>query len=868
MHPGIVILHDLRLHDFVWMNYVGRDRDQNAYLEAMDRWYGDDGLRAGQQFIAGGYLHRDIADDLAQRFPLTREVVNGALGVITHSEMALEKMGEVPDCPVKALKFPHAGIPDDAYFKIAAARYNRRPPHRILVFGYIQLNRRVVPLLEAFAGLPERALFRIDICGELWDKSVVVSAIERLNLNELVTLHDHLADHEVSRFFADADIAINLRNPTMGEASLSQMEFWEYGLPTLVTRTGWYSSLPEDSVCFVDPAREAEDIRRHLRHFLANPQAFYAKGESGRRTLSSHHPQAYSGELLQIAEQMSAAPQQIAGLKLAARTGLELRTWLQPGMFEHMMYRTSAEICEIFDRGVGSESSRILAPGTSGSFVQGESRASALQLPQGGPIVAGSHGSAASGGQENPVSAELSKKAGDSAPQATSTPAEGAPPLKLSGSQKMSLRVINGQGLIGDVPPGPPTMRAAVGKKIVALVRRCLFWLTPQIQAFQKEVALATREQVAALEDLAGRISALSNEGRLFREAISNTDTLVGLLQSEAEEMRGLIGRLASNQEALAQSFGQARTDLDRLGMEIAVLRSEIAAVRSATAGDLSRLSLEVGEFNSALTQLRASSEQQSRLLQAELLLRSARRTSPLEAPGLQELGDPVMSGPAYFEFQSRFRGSFEDIQQRLRVYLDRPAFQEAASTSAPFVDLGCGRGEWISLLRDRNISAYGVDSNSAMVEACAQAGLTAKQDDLLAHLRSLPDESRGGITAFHVAEHLPPAVLASMLEEFLRVLVPGGIVILETPNPTNVLVSTWTFHLDPTHQKPIPPELLHFLLESRGFTGIEIVPLHPYPREAMLNLPENLAAEFIDAHFFGPQDYAAICRKRPRSES
>jgi glycosyltransferase involved in cell wall biosynthesis len=348
LHPGILVLHDLRLQDFVWMTYVDRNRDSQSYLHAMERWYGDEGVQAAREFIDGGHLRREVADEMAQKYPLAREVVEGALGVITHSRLALEGMREVPDCPVAELNFPHARMPDRAYHAIAAGRRQHRAPYRILIFGYINRNRRLVAILEAIAGLQEKNQFRIEICGELWDQPAIAAAVARLGLAELVFLRGHLAEDAVTRAMADADIALNLRYPTMGEASLSQMEFWDCGLPTLVTRTGWYASLPENAVCFVDPAREIEDIQGHLRGFLASPSLFYRKGEAGRNALSNHHPREYAARVVEFAQHATAAAHRIAGFRVATRAGLEMRNWLHPGMSEHMLDKVSAEICDIF----------------------------------------------------------------------------------------------------------------------------------------------------------------------------------------------------------------------------------------------------------------------------------------------------------------------------------------------------------------------------------------------------------------------------------------------------------------------------------------------------------------------------------------
>jgi SAM-dependent methyltransferase len=396
--------------------------------------------------------------------------------------------------------------------------------------------------------------------------------------------------------------------------------------------------------------------------------------------------------------------------------------------------------------------------------------------------------------------------------------------LNLNCSEAICSRILTGDDLVGSIPPGPPTLRGWVGKKLIAAVRRCLFWLTPQIQAFQKDIALAVKEQAGALDEVAGRLSDL---------------------ELELERLR----------ECTEQHRAEVRAEI--------AARNQVTPLVYAAAEDHGETPGSMKALNQLESQL-AMLEEYGRSTRAELVLAEQRMASVTERT--QETLDKVAGAPSryassYFNFQAAFRGTFELIKNRVTIYLDLLPSGESGSPKAPFVDLGCGRGEWLSLLRDRNLSAYGVDSNPAMVEFCTQAGLLVQHDDLMMHLRSLPDESRGGFTAFHVAEHLSPGVLEVMLDQFLRVLIPGGIVILETPNPSNLFVGA-RFHLDPTHQKPIPSDLLRFLCEDRGFDGIQVLPLHPYPEEAMLNIAGDRVAQFIDTHFFGPQDYAVLCKK------
>ena len=125
----------------------------------------------------------------------------------------------------------------------------------------------------------------------------------------------------------------------------------------------------------------------------------------------------------------------------------------------------------------------------------------------------------------------------------------------------------------------------------------------------------------------------------------------------------------------------------------------------------------------------------------------------------------------------------------------------------------------------------------------------------------SLPAASRSAVTAFHVVEHLGFEVLVDFLDEALRVLMPGGMLILETPNPENLRVGANSFYNDPTHRNPIPPETLRFLVHQRGFAEAEILRLHPFPVEQHLKANDEDARRLNDL-LFGPQDYAVIARR------
>ncbi len=342
--PGIVVLHDLRLHDFFFKFWVEYRNDRAGYLDALERWYGGDGRRAGEAYCNGGIT----AQSMAQEFPLTPEALRGALGGIVHWSQALAELKETQACPVTALDHPYVAAAESRYRQwLVVRKASPHPPYRLVVFGYLNRNRRLGEILEALAGIPEREQFRLDVCGQLWDESHIRAQIERLGLDSTVRLLGFLPENLVEQKMSTADLAINLRYPSMGEASGSQLQFWDYGLPTLVTRTGWYASLPEGTIAFVTPEHEVEDLQAHLRAFLADPSAYSAMGERGRQSLKKHDPGRYAEGLTSFAAEALRLSPRVSAMALARRVGSDLTEWLPAGPY--MLARASQEIYTIFE---------------------------------------------------------------------------------------------------------------------------------------------------------------------------------------------------------------------------------------------------------------------------------------------------------------------------------------------------------------------------------------------------------------------------------------------------------------------------------------------------------------------------------------
>ena len=186
---------------------------------------------------------------------------------------------------------------------------DRGPPNgtlRLVVFGFLGPNRRLGPILDVIAGLSNPD-FLLDIYGALEEPEPIDAQIARLGLVGRVRRHGFVPQAELQAALARADCAINLRFPSMGEASASQLRIWDAALPSIVTRTGWYATLPDDAVFFVEPEREAETLSAHLEALRRDPTRFRQAGRRGRALLEQRHtPAGYAEALLGVVGQIAA----------------------------------------------------------------------------------------------------------------------------------------------------------------------------------------------------------------------------------------------------------------------------------------------------------------------------------------------------------------------------------------------------------------------------------------------------------------------------------------------------------------------------------------------------------------------------------
>ena len=350
-HPGIVILHDLMMqHFFSGLVFHDRGLNRREYLELVERYHGIKG-----RVLAETHLQGLLAtEELAQRCPLTEAATENALAVIVHSAAAYAALPDdasvvlLPLCvgmPMPVLDAPRPGA--------------QAEPYRLTVFGFLGLNRKLPLLLRALATFPEAGRFRLDIFGTMDGQEKMHQLICRLGLSGTVTLHGFVTSSELDAALRQTDLVVNLRDPSMGEASGSQLHLWQYGLPSLVTRRAWYATLPEETVAFVRPEHEIEDIQRHLAEFLRDPESYRALGRNGRRYVAENHSiENYADALLQVAAQAPGFRARWIARDLARRSATAMTAWSGTSTSDSLSLEVARQI-GLLTAGASTEFARI-----------------------------------------------------------------------------------------------------------------------------------------------------------------------------------------------------------------------------------------------------------------------------------------------------------------------------------------------------------------------------------------------------------------------------------------------------------------------------------------------------------------------------
>ena len=234
------------------------------------------------------------------------------------------------------------------------------------------------------------------------------------------------------------------------------------------------------------------------------------------------------------------------------------------------------------------------------------------------------------------------------------------------------------------------------------------------------------------------------------------------------------------------------------------------------------------------------------------------------------KVGNETLSNPLFYhDFEEKFRGTRNDIKERLLVYV--PIIDELFGewNNKKFIDIGCGRGEWLDILKDKGVTEYlGVDINDLQLNTCNEYGHKTINNDCLEYIKKLADESIDMVSGFHIIEHLPIEKLLALLNECNRVLKKGGVVLFETPNPNNLITSATYFYADPTHNKPLYNETMKFFVEHSGFEKVEIIEVNSARFSKALITPTSIDGNqivweeninILNSLLYGAQDYAVM---------
>ena len=416
---------------------------------------------------------------------------------------------------------------------------------------------------------------------------------------------------------------------------------------------------------------------------------------------------------------------------------------------------------------------------------------------------------------------------------------------------------------IGTVNPRPGGIVNSLVQRWKKFVARVLDWHVREQVEFNRKSMACIDAAIEALNDFNRALVALGTR-------IAEQDKLHDKLREELGELKDIRNhwvdwraewehKLAQNEMQFLRSVADLQAGFQhRTDLMDANYRDLVRTQHKDFEGALERFSGEIQKRLWAdLERIRLEYE---RLIFGEL--KTIRQRAEITA-GSRPPDFPAPSPAAapsapellfdYGRFAERFRGTEEYVRASQKVYL--PNFSGLQNV----LDIGCGRGEFLEMMRDAGVPAKGIDLSEESVAMCRHKGLDAEVADLFLYLRNLPEASLDGVFCSQVVEHLPPERLPAMMRLATSRLRRGGVIAIETPNPECLAIFATHFYMDPTHQRPVPHPLLAFYLEEYGVGNIEVRKLSPAV-ESMPSL-KSLPEDFRDA-FFGGLDYAVLGTK------
>jgi len=357
------------------------------------------------------------------------------------------------------------------------------------------------------------------------------------------------------------------------------------------------------------------------------------------------------------------------------------------------------------------------------------------------------------------------------------------------------------------------------------------------------------------LNYLQNHISVVQNELKSQIAEIDNKcNSNDAKIIASIEELNGKLGETVHN---LSQEFTQKLSDAiadteDRLKDEIYILedRLEDKSNKEDTIELYQKLMHDKEQLLSYLNKIDELIEEAKKRVPQEFTQKELIQIAKKQESKFDYL---------YKSFEDKFRGKREDIKNQLKIYL--PFIEKISSSKEDIsiLDIGCGRGEWLELLKENNYKAKGIDLNSDILKECQKRSLNVEVADALSYLKSLPNNSLSLITGFHIIEHLPSFdMILELFAQSHRVLKPNGMIIFETPNPRNILVGSSDFYHDPSHQNPLHPMTMKFFAQKSGFKDA----LSLVVNGTTLNDIDRLPFNCLDDYIYLGRNYAIVGSK------
>ena len=406
--------------------------------------------------------------------------------------------------------------------------------------------------------------------------------------------------------------------------------------------------------------------------------------------------------------------------------------------------------------------------------------------------------------------------------------------------------------------------------RLLRNLRRSEFYFLARQQQIIDHNNLVHRQLEQTLTQISEQTHAATERAENQQKAI---ESMLLEQQGIADRQRELKDDTETGLSKIRDNFDRSMADLTRKVEEHTQQLAQTVAEQQQLTEQMAARTHQTDQQNQQLRAQQKELTQQTRGLhlrqqetRTELVMQERRLAALLEEASRHPPGTPQpyedllaneadhLLDPLYASFEDQFRGDREEVKNRLRVYL--PILKDAM-VAADVLDVGCGRGEWLELLKKEEVQARGVDHNRVFVEQCREMGLDVVEQEAFAYLRSLPEKSLNVVTSFHLVEHLGFEELIKLLDEMIRTLRSGGLLILETPNPENFMVGSYSFYADPTHRNPIPSPTLQFLLESRGLDRVKVMKLRPWDA-AKIEGDTEIIKRFNE-YFYGAPDYGIV---------